>query len=35
MKAISQLEQHFPPEEIGSKYELRKLIGKGSYGYVA
>lgn len=25
----------FPSEDFGDKYKIKKIIGKGSYGYVA
>jgi|JI6StandDraft_1071083.scaffolds.fasta_scaffold93471_1 hypothetical protein len=34
-KAISAVEINFPRNEIGERYEVSKIIGKGSYGFVA
>lgn len=34
-KAVSAVELNFPRTEIGDRYELSKIIGKGSYGFVA
>jgi hypothetical protein len=34
-KAVSAVEINFPKAEIGERYELNKIIGKGSYGFVA
>jgi hypothetical protein len=32
---VSGVELNFPKNEIGDRYELSKIIGKGSYGFVA
>lgn len=34
-KAVSAVEMNFPRSEIGERYEVSKIIGKGSYGFVA
>lgn len=32
---MSGVELNFPKADIGERYELSKIIGKGSYGFVA
>ena len=33
-KVTSYIDEHFPPKNF-ENYQVKKIIGKGSYGYVA
>jgi serine/threonine protein kinase len=34
-KVSSYADEIFPASDLGNKYRIKKIIGKGSYGYVA
>lgn len=34
-KIANYVNEIFPQEDFGDRYKIKKIIGKGSYGYVA